>query len=115
MWGFTPDVEHVSAEEAIALSTGESILLDVRERWEYDLGHAPSARNLPMSELDERLSEINVDATVLVVCHSGQRSLSVTAALGRAGITALNVDGGMLAWQAAGGVVVAEGSEEPRV
>jgi rhodanese-related sulfurtransferase len=115
VFGQVPNVEHVSAEEAITLAQGESILVDVREGWEWDLGHAPEAINLPMSQLEERHAELPMDATLLVVCHSGQRSLSVTDALARAGYNALNVDGGMIAWQLAGGAVVAEGTETPRV
>jgi rhodanese-related sulfurtransferase len=51
----------------------------------------------------------------LVICHSGQRSQRVATALVDAGKDAINVIGGMLAWQQAGGDVVAEGSEPPRV
>lgn len=115
MFGQVPDVEHVSAEEAIVLAAGESILVDVREVWEWDLGHAPKAINLPMSELEQRHEELPQDATLLIVCHLGQRSLGVTDALARAGYNAVNVDGGMVAWQLAGGDVVADGSETPRV
>ena len=115
MFGQIPDVEHVSAEEAISLASGESILVDVREPWEWELGHAPQAINLPMSQLEQRHEELPVDATLLIVCHSGQRSLGVTDALARAGYTAVNVDGGMIAWQLAGGEVVADGSQPPRV
>jgi rhodanese-related sulfurtransferase len=115
VFGQLPDVEHVSAAEAIELAAGESILVDVRESWEWDLGHAPEAINLPMSQLDARHEELPLDATLLIVCHSGQRSLSVTDALARAGYNAVNVDGGMIAWQLSGGMVVADGSETPRV
>ena len=103
-------MEHISAAEAIELAAGESVLLDVREQWEWDQGHAPGARLLPMSRLEEFAGDLPEDATLLVVCHSGQRSLQVTDALERAGYHAINVDGGMLAWQAAGGEIVTDGS-----
>ncbi len=109
------ELEHVSADEAIEMATGECILLDVRETWEFDAGHAPMAQNLPMSQLEERLGEIPDDTTLLVICHSGQRSQRVATALVDAGKDAINVIGGMLAWQQAGGDLVAEGSEPPRV
>lgn len=108
-------LESVSAAEAIVLSTGGSILLDVRETWEWELGHSPAATNLPMSELERRVDELPLDTTVLVVCHSGARSASVSRWLQDAGYSAVNVDGGMLAWQAAGGEVVADGTQPPRV
>ena len=108
-------MEHIPASEAIELAAGDSVLLDVREGWEWDRGHAPEARSLPMSELEKRHTELDENGTFLVICHSGQRSLQVTDALERAGYHAINVDGGMLAWQAAGGALVAEGSQPPLV
>ena len=110
-----PDVEHVSATEAVELAAGASVLVDVREPWEWALGHAPGAISLPMSQLEQRHDELPADATLLVVCHSGVRSLQVTDALARAGYHAINVDGGMVAWHAAGGALEADGSDEPRV
>jgi rhodanese-related sulfurtransferase len=99
-------IEHVSATEAISLSKGTSVLLDVREQDEWDAGHAPQAQSLPMSQLTERLSELPVDTDILVICHSGGRSQRVTRALVDAGYPAIDVSGGMLAWAAAGGEVV---------
>ncbi|MGV8886259.1 MAG: rhodanese-like domain-containing protein [Microbacteriaceae bacterium] len=115
-----PDVEHISAVEAVELMGVESgaagsLLVDVREQWEWDAGHAPLATHLPMSQLEQRHSELDTEATLLVICHSGQRSLSVTDALSRAGYHAVNVDGGMIAWRAAGGAVVSDSSEQPHV
>ena len=111
-----PEVEHVSATEAAELvSRSSAVLVDVREQWEWDAGHAPQAQHLPMSQLEQRASELDADATLLIVCHSGQRSISVTDALARAGYHAVNVEGGMLAWHAAGGAIVADGTDEPRV
>jgi len=110
VFGQVPDVEHVSALEAIELAQGESVLLDVRETWEWQLGHAPGSVNVPMSEIESRHDELDFDATFLVICHAGHRSVTVTDALARAGYNAINVDGGMLAWQFAGGEVI-EGSD----
>ena len=112
MFGQEPDIEHVSALEAIDLAHGESVLLDVREAWEWQLGHAPMSVNVPMSELESRQGELDPDATYLVICHAGHRSISVTDALASAGFAAINVDGGMLAWQFAGGEVVEAPSDE---
>lgn len=68
-----------------------------------------------MSELQERIAELPEDDRVLVVCHSGQRSARVTAALNAAGYRATNVIGGMMAWQQVGGAIVADGTTQPRV
>lgn len=85
---------------------GNAILLDVREQHEWDAGHAPQARHLPMSQLQERVSELPTDVPIVCVCHGGGRSARVSAALQRSGWQALNLTGGMVAWQAAGLQVV---------
>ena len=104
-----PEFESVSATEAIDLAKGESWLVDVREPDEWEAGHAEGAYSLPMSQLNERIGELPQDATLLVICHSGGRSAKVTEALVGQGYDAINVSGGTMGWQSAGGVVVADG------
>ena len=96
----------ISPDEAADLLTGDAVLLDVREQHEWDAGHAPQARHLAMSELAGRISEIPADVAVICVCHAGGRSAAVSDALTRAGYNALNLSGGMAAWEAAGLPVV---------
>ena len=105
----------VSAAEAIFAVKAGAYLVDVREQHEWDAGHAPQAHLLPMSSLLERIGEIPADVPVLVVCHSGMRSERVTEYLLREGYEASNVTGGMLAWNAAGGEIDADGPGTPRV
>jgi len=96
----------VTAAEAIELVKSDNWLLDVREQDEWDRGHAPDAHLIPLSVIGMRLSEVPVDQRIIVICHSGARSERVTTALLDAGYNASNVNGGMMAWQAAGGDVV---------
>ncbi|MGP3978665.1 rhodanese-like domain-containing protein [Streptomyces sp. 8N114] len=84
----------------------DALLLDVREDDEWAAGRAPGAVHIPMSEfvarqgeLTERLGE---GERVYVVCRVGGRSAQVAAYLAQQGVDAVNVDGGMLAWHAAG-------------
>lgn len=108
-------VAEVTAVEAIALSEGGTWLLDVREQDEWDRGHAPLAHLVPLSELGSRLADIPTDEQVLVVCHAGGRSLRATVALRAAGHDAVNVAGGMLAWEKSGGRLVSDGPDAARV
>jgi rhodanese-related sulfurtransferase len=103
------------AEDALRLARSGALLLDVREPDEWDRGHSPLATPLPMSELQARVEEIPSDAPVLVVCHSGVRSARVAAALVAAGYEASSVSGGMIAWAAAGGELVAADGAPPEV
>ncbi|MFD6414944.1 rhodanese-like domain-containing protein [Streptomyces sp. NPDC060194] len=96
-----------------ALRDGD-FLLDVREDDEWKAGHAEGALHIPMSdfvarfgELTEAVSEEN--PRVHVVCRVGGRSAQVTQYLVGQGIDAVNVDGGMLAWESAGKPVVTDG------
>ena len=93
------------------LETG-AFLLDVREDDEWDAGHAPEATHVAMSLISDRIAEIPSNRTVVCICRVGGRSGAVAAALGGAGYDVRNVDGGMLAWKAAGYPVVG-GSGDP--
>ena len=74
-------------------------LLDVREPWEYQAGHVPGARLIPLGELEQRVEEVPRDQPVLAICHSGQRSLAAAGFLLQRGYTSVtNVDGGTGAW-----------------
>lgn len=86
----------------------DAVLLDVRETDEWTAGHAPDAQHLPMSELTARLVELPDADPLYVICRSGGRSARVTAFLAQQGHPAVNVDGGMLAWQATGRPIVGE-------
>jgi rhodanese-related sulfurtransferase len=54
------------------------LLIDVREPWEFaeaNLGGVP----MPMGDVPSRAhSELDPDQPIVVLCHHGQRSLSVT-------------------------------------
>jgi rhodanese-related sulfurtransferase len=92
----------LTAPEAKAAVDGGAMLLDVREDFEWDDGHAPHAVHIPMGQLGERLGELPTDRMIVCICHVGARSAAVADALNRAGWTAVNVGGGMAAWAAAG-------------
>jgi rhodanese-related sulfurtransferase len=101
------EISELDATDARALIETETpLVLDVREQDEWDAGHAPQARHLAMSELGGRIDEIPNDVPVICVCHGGGRSSRVAMALHRAGYNAINMRGGMVAWDAAGLPVV---------
>lgn len=102
----------VDAADAIRLvEAGDAWLLDVREGYEWADGHVAAAHHIPMSELGARQGEIPEDQPILVICHSGGRSRMVTDALIRADYNAKNVEGGMDAWLASGGLAIRDTSD----
>lgn len=98
----------VSVEAAMRETADGAIMIDVREQDEWDSGHAPGARLVALSTLQERLSELPRDTRFLVVCHSGGRSMRATVLLRAEGYDAVNVEGGMAAWAAAGGPILSD-------
>ena len=96
-----------------------AVLLDVREDVEWQAGHIEGAVHIPMNEVPQRLAHdpgpITPDAAVVVTCKVGGRSAHVTAWLRQQGYDAVNLEGGMLAWDAAGRPMVADGTTEPAV
>lgn len=87
----------------------DGILLDVREHDEWTAGHARQALHIPMGEIVSRISEVPDGGTVHVICRVGGRSAQVAQYLIAQGLDAVNVDGGMLGWEAAGRPVVTDG------
>jgi rhodanese-related sulfurtransferase len=93
----------------------DAVLLDVREDDEWTAGHAPQAVHVPMGEVPQRIGEIPDEGIVHVICRSGGRSARVTAYLNQGGRQAVNVDGGMHAWAAAGRPMAAGSGRPPQV
>jgi rhodanese-related sulfurtransferase len=90
------------------------VVLDVREPVEWAHGHIEGALHIPMNEIPERLAEVP-EGQLLVVCKVGGRSAQVTAWLTQQGRDAVNLDGGMLDWEAAGRDMVSETGQRPLV
>jgi rhodanese-related sulfurtransferase len=95
----------IPAVDAAAVPA-DAILLDVRENDEWAAGHADGAVHIPMGEVVSRLSEVPEGGRVHVVCRVGGRSAQVTQDLIAQGRDAVNVNGGMLDWEASGRPVV---------
>jgi len=55
------------------------LLLDVREAWEFNTANLPGSILMPMGEVPSRAhQELDPDQPIVVLCHHGARSLSVT-------------------------------------
>jgi rhodanese-related sulfurtransferase len=76
------------------------LLLDVREPWEFQLAQLPDSLLMPMGDVPSRAhQELDPDAPVVVLCHHGQRSLSVAMWLRAQGFEqAQSLAGGIDGW-----------------
>lgn len=79
-----------------------AVIIDVREEDEWAAGHAPDARLIPVSQVAARADEIGTDRPAVIVCRTGGRSNAVAQLLNSQGINAVNLSGGMRAWDEAG-------------
>ena len=73
---------------------GEVVLVDVREKNEWQGGHAPMAKHVPLGSLSAK--------PVAFICLSGGRSGKACGTATKAGLSVINVKGGMGAWTSAG-------------
>ncbi|MFJ5708630.1 rhodanese-like domain-containing protein [Streptomyces sp. NPDC093105] len=83
-------------------------VLDVRTPGEFRTVHIPGSYNVPLDTLREHRAELltHLDEDVVLVCRSGARAAQAEQALAEAGLPNLRVlDGGMMAWEAAGAPV----------
>ncbi|GGP40311.1 rhodanese-like domain-containing protein [Streptomyces sindenensis] len=90
----------------------DGFVLDVRENDEWAAGHVEGALHIPMSDFVGRFGELTEASEdgrrVYVMCRVGGRSAQVTQYLVQQGIDAVNIDGGMQAWDGAGRPMVTD-------
>ena len=68
------EVRQVHVQDVHALAESGACIIDVREPGEYARGHLRAAKNIPLSQLRERMAEIPSDRPVYLHCRSSQRS-----------------------------------------
>jgi rhodanese-related sulfurtransferase len=76
------------------------VLLDVREPWEFQTASLPDSILMPMGDVPSRAhAELDPDTHIVVLCHHGARSLSVTMWLRNQGFElAQSLAGGIDGW-----------------
>ena len=94
--------QQITQEEAKKMmDIQEVIILDVRERDEFDAGHIPGAVLLPVGMIsDETAAAVipELDSVVLVYCRSGNRSKTASSALAELAYTNIYEFGGINTW-----------------
>ncbi|MFQ5424668.1 MAG: rhodanese-like domain-containing protein [Phycisphaerae bacterium] len=90
----------IGAAEAMArIADDDVVVLDVRDRAEYEVSHVPGARNLPLKQIDQDgwSPDWPTDRPVLTYCTIGYRSGVAAKQLAERGLDAHNVLGGIVA------------------
>ena len=105
--GPTPLPADVSVAQAAALRDAGAMVIDVREPSEWVAGHIQGATLIPLGQLASRLAEVPTGRSIVVVCHTGNRSAQGRDILRAAGyLTSTSMTGGMAAWAGAGQPIV---------
>ena len=92
-------VREITIDELMTAVDNGARVIDVREIDEYESGHIPAARLLPLGTVPNNLDVFRSDDDVYVVCHSGGRSMRACEFLHDQGITnVVNVIGGTSGW-----------------
>jgi rhodanese-related sulfurtransferase len=89
-------------ESTQMINHDDALVLDVREMKEYGEGHILNSVHIPLSNLKNRLSEIDKHKPkkIIVACRSGHRSSHACASLKKNGFEQVyNLRGGVMAWQ----------------
>lgn len=108
-------VPSVSVGEARELVDAGAVMVDVRTTSEWNAGHCPFALHMALDQLSQKQRRIPKNKKVVVVCRSGNRSRGATKHLIDSGYDAVNLSGGMHAWQRAGESLVDRSGKPGRV
>lgn len=87
------------------INQGKTLIIDVRDSEQFAAGHLRDARNIPLKDLPQRISELDKfkSKSVVVVCQTGTQSGKAEAALKKAGFAEVyGLTGGIAAWQTQG-------------
>ena len=80
-------------------SSSSIMLLDVREKWEFDLCHIPKSIHMPIAEVILRISGLEKTNPIIIICHNGRRSLHIGLELIEKGFdNVINLKGGVDQW-----------------
>lgn len=97
-------IREVSADEAAEMQRQGARLIDVREREDFERGHAENATHLSRGVLELKIERLvpDTDASIVCYCGGGSRSALAAESLQRMGYTNVaSLAGGFKAWQGA--------------
>ena len=100
------NITEISPQDAAAkLKSGEAVIVDVRDKDEWDQGQIPGAMHMSRGTIELDIEEKVPDPNAMIICHCGGGGRSALAAESLQKMGYKNVRsmaGGFKAWKAAG-------------
>ena len=104
--GDAHEVSHAGISEiqpallAERLAHGEELeIIDVREPYEWEIGHIPGARLVPLDRIGDEIPRLDKNRETILYCKVGERSMYAAQQLADAGVAEVrNLAGGILRW-----------------
>src|SRR6266576_5048410 len=100
------NITEISPQDAAAKSkSGEAVIVDVRDKDEWDEGHIPGALHMSRGTIELDIEEKVPDTNAMIICHcgGGGRGALATKSLQKMGYKNVrNMTGGFKSWKAAG-------------
>ncbi len=76
-----------------------ALIVDVREKWEWDVCRIADAHHIPLRDLPQRRDEVPADRPVIFNCHHGMRSMQAVSWFRQQGYdNVTNLHGGIDLW-----------------
>jgi rhodanese-related sulfurtransferase len=100
---------------AVGGELADDVFVDVRDQGEYAAGHAPDAWSIPMDQLESQRFTLPMNRRLVAISRTGERSADATIELREMGFQAVNYEGGLEAWAAAGGAIVTDDGRPGRL
>ena len=93
-------VEIRPSQLAERLAAGDDLeIIDVREPFEWDIGHIPGARLVPLNRIADEIPRLDKRKETVLYCKVGVRSRFAAEQLADAGLSEVrNLTGGILRW-----------------
>jgi len=93
-------IKEIGANELVSMMAGQSVrIIDVREKFEVDMGTIESAEHIPLRTIPTKMSGIDKDSPVIIICRSGNRYYQACSFLMSKGYeNVINLRGGVTGW-----------------
>ena len=94
----------ISSAQAVQMMNHQhAVLVDVRSSADFNAGHVPQARNVPLGDFEKKAAALPKNKPIIVICDVGRSALGAATRLRKLGFTeVVTLDGGLKAWLTAG-------------